>query len=454
MGNISIDPLFANAGANDLNLLSGSDCIDSGSNAAIPAGVTTDLAGNPRISNVTVDMGALEFQDDDGDRVPDGCDTPTVHNLIQATDHFTIQEAIFFAVNGDIIEAEPGIYHEAINFSGRAIVIRSASGNPPDTLIDGTGNFHVVQRVSGEGFGSVLSGFTVTGGNANGASPDERGCGMYCDGASPIIFDCVFSNNTAQFGAGLYNINGTSSSIVNCIFENNAATSVGGAIVNVANYSPTIVQCTFNKDTAGVDGGGLATSNLEGDATISNSILWGNSDSGGMDESAQIFVGPGAFTPAVSYSNVMSGWSGIGAGNINIDPLFADADGSDDTFGTTDDNPRLQAGSPCIDAGDTTAIPAGIFSDLDGNPRAVDDPVKTNTGITVSIAAVDIGAYEFIPGARSLQIVGDLNCDGIVNELDFALMALHWLKRIKEKYSAFSQKKEKDWSYRLMVYTM
>jgi len=41
-------------------LLSGSPAIDAGSNAAIPAGVTTDQRGLPRIVNGTVDIGAFE----------------------------------------------------------------------------------------------------------------------------------------------------------------------------------------------------------------------------------------------------------------------------------------------------------------------------------------------------------------------------------------------------------
>jgi len=60
VGNINADPLFVNAAAGDLQLEPGSPCINAGSNAAVPAGVTTDLAGNPRILGGTVDIGAYE----------------------------------------------------------------------------------------------------------------------------------------------------------------------------------------------------------------------------------------------------------------------------------------------------------------------------------------------------------------------------------------------------------
>lgn len=79
VGNISTDPLFANSGAGDFRLRAGSPCIDAGSNAAVPSGVTTDLDGHARFADYVcapdcpsapagscgtapiVDMGAYEF---------------------------------------------------------------------------------------------------------------------------------------------------------------------------------------------------------------------------------------------------------------------------------------------------------------------------------------------------------------------------------------------------------
>ncbi|MEM6261472.1 MAG: choice-of-anchor Q domain-containing protein [Bacteroidota bacterium] len=58
--NIAGDPLFADASAGDLRILVGSFVIDAGVNDSIPAGITTDLAGNPRIQGTSVDMGAFE----------------------------------------------------------------------------------------------------------------------------------------------------------------------------------------------------------------------------------------------------------------------------------------------------------------------------------------------------------------------------------------------------------
>ncbi len=57
-GNIVVDPLFADAEDGDFRLLAGSPCLDAGDNAAVSG--ATDLAGNPRVQNGTVDMGAYE----------------------------------------------------------------------------------------------------------------------------------------------------------------------------------------------------------------------------------------------------------------------------------------------------------------------------------------------------------------------------------------------------------
>ena len=95
-----------------------------------------------------------------------------------------------------------------------------------------------------------------------------------------------------------------------------------------------------------------------------------------------------------------------GGGNIDADPSFADADGADDTAGTADDDVRLQAASPCIDAADNDLVPADAADldgdadvaettplDLDRNSRFVDDAAVADTGNGTAPIA-DIGAYE------------------------------------------------------------
>lgn len=57
------NPMFVDAAADDLHLQSNSPCINAGWNAFAPTNVTPyDLGDNPRIAQLTVDMGAYEFQ--------------------------------------------------------------------------------------------------------------------------------------------------------------------------------------------------------------------------------------------------------------------------------------------------------------------------------------------------------------------------------------------------------
>ncbi len=90
-----------------------------------------------------------------------------------------------------------------------------------------------------------------------------------------------------------------------------------------------------------------------------------------------------------------------GITNIGDDPLFLGPLGPDLLAGTQDDNLRIASGSPCIDMGDDTALPADaedldgdldIFEplpiDLAGGPRDLDGDGDTSS-------VVDMGAHEF-----------------------------------------------------------
>ena len=384
-------------------------------------------------------------------------------------DHTSIQAAMDAANNGDEILVSPGTYLENIDFNGKAITLRSASGDPADTIIDGGGNGSVVTCASGETSSTVLDGFTITNGSAtygggmynsissptvtnctfSGNTATSRGGGMYNQlNSSPTVSHCIFSGNTASSGGGgMYNENGNPT-VTNCTFSGNTANAGGG--MNNSESSPTVSHCTFSGNTAGWGGvmynrysspavtncvftgntsdygGGGMRNTQNSSPTVTNCILWGDSPDE-IDNS-------GGSTPTVRFSDLQGGLPANtidGGGNIAVDPLFVDADGSDNMAGTEDDNLRLLGGSPCIDAADTTALPVGVFTDLDGNPRGLDYPLRVNTGIgvdTMSLAGTvyaDMGAYEF---QADCGIPGDINCDGIVNLLDQALLALHWLE--------------------------
>ena len=325
----------------------------------------------------------------------------------------SIQTAIDNTVDTDQIVVAPGTYFETIDFLGKAITL-SSSGGPAVTSIDGTGLVgSVVTCVGGKGPSTVLRGFTITGG-----SLDVSG-GMLNIFSSPTVTNCVFSSNTGDLAGGMLNFD-SSPTVTNCTFSGNSGSNLaggmynamssptvtnctfsgnvgvfGGGMYNVLGSEPTVTNCTFGGNTVTDQGGGMYCA--DSSPTVTNCILWENSDLGGMDESAQIHVASGI--PVVNYSCVQGGWSGVGGvGNIDSDPRFVDELGLDGVPATGDEDLRLDVGSPCIDAGDNTALPMGIDTDLDGNPRFVDAVNYPDTGNPPGGGPiVDMGAYEADP---------------------------------------------------------
>ncbi len=80
---------------------------------------------------------------------------------------------------------------------------------------------------------------------------------------------------------------------------------------------------------------------------------------------------------------------------------------------------RVRSGSPAIDSGNNAAVPAGITTDLAGQPRFADDPATPDAGLGIP-PIVDRGAYEFQP------CLGDLDGDGAVGILDFLALLAAW----------------------------
>ncbi len=199
---------------------------------------------------------------------------------------------------------------------------------------------------------AVLDGFKITGGNADGFYPKYEGGGMYNRSSSPTVINCSFSGNSAYFGGGIYN-HSSSPTVTNCTFSGNSA-SYGGGTYNSASAFPSFTNCTFAGNSPD------EFRYVGGWPTITNSIIWGNLILLNGNISNSIIKG--------GYNNC----NNCPGGNGNVDPLF---------ISTT--NLRLQACSPAINAGSNTAVPSGITTDLDGNPRFY------NGG------TVDMGAYEF-----------------------------------------------------------
>ncbi|MDM8005332.1 MAG: right-handed parallel beta-helix repeat-containing protein [Phycisphaerae bacterium] len=212
----------------------------------------------------------------------------------------------------------------------------------------------------------------------------NRGGAIYSAGY-PAINRCFLSGNSAQdSGGGLYSIIPTKAPVLyNCLFTGNTAGNVACAVFDNS-VGATLTNCTFNTNLNAQGGEALLLfGGSANKARVTNCIFWGHatSISGGQ--------------PAVTYTCIQGGHDGTG--NIDRDPLFVDADGPDDVAGTEDDNLHLSESSPCIDAGYNYACwLAGLTVDFDGNPRFSDCPAVPDSGNGLP-PIVDMGAYEWIP---------------------------------------------------------
>ena len=218
--------------------------------------------------------------------------------------------------------------------------------------------------------------------------------------ASPslTLVDCSLTNNSAVVGGGVFNQNGTALLINSTLIGNQVSGDVGlgGGILLLSNSSAVLTNTTISANSAS-QGGGMWI-NINSSATVTNGILWDNSPD-------QI-----SGSATASFSNVQDGWPGVG--NIDADPVFVDPANGDY---------RLSPGSPCIDAADNTALPKGVVTDLDGNPRFVDDPATKDTG-NGDPPIVDMGAYEF----QALLCPWDLDSNGSIDVSDLLLLLGSW----------------------------
>lgn len=269
----------------------------------------------------------------------------------------------------------------------------------PAVLDGNDAAYHVVVGAAN----SLLDGFIVRGGYANGEEPHNVGGGMLNDGVSTAVVNCTFSNNRSEWhGGGIFNRN-CAAGIVNCTFNNNTAANNGGAIYNEGDdddgsggsggsgIHPIISECTFRDNRNSRFGG--AVFNHYCPAEITNCIFGGNyanHNGGGVycDNSDATIRGcifrtnqsinGGTILPIVVFSDIDQEGFGVewtvtadSDGNIRMDPLFAA--GPLGAFYLSNAAAGEPFTSPCIDAGSGTALALGLHdrtTRTDGEPDA------------------------------------------------------------------------------------
>ena len=252
-------------------------------------------------------------------------------------DFTTIQAAINSVSDRDVIELCDATYSGSgnynIDYKGKAITVRSQSGNPNACIIN-CGGQNGFKFVNDETNDSILEGVTVQNGScgivcgvvgllppfgqSHFGSPTIDNCiitnnssggGMSCiEGSEPLIRNCIFSGNTrlggllggAGDGGGL-NCEESSPTLDNCTFINNsAACSFGACVARGGGMScfagaPTLTNCVFYNNNAKSAGGGFAC--LSSRPTITNCIFSDNvAGTGGLGFGGGVASGESAPT--------------------------------------------------------------------------------------------------------------------------------------------------------------
>lgn len=181
-------------------------------------------------------------------------------------------------------------FFEAIDFKGKNIILRSGDVDNPDdetvypekVIISGRGqNTHTVVFDGGENSSAVLKGFTITEGYATGATIlDKSGGGIYLEGSSPTISDCIITGNRAfRDGGGIHCEDGADPLIMNCTISDNIAGGMDGGGIYCYDSSPQIINCLIVNNRSNRDGGGIYFngSSTAGEPVVNNCTIADNS---------------------------------------------------------------------------------------------------------------------------------------------------------------------------------
>lgn len=328
---VNADPLFVNPVAATLSpAISGdyrvqkcSPALNRGLNSYVPGSINNDLDYTPRINYATVDLGAYEKQlqfaipspsgivyvdiTKNGDGSSWGNAVAELADALVAAKYDIAITQIWVAKGTYYPKYTASLNELSCNTNNRSnsfVLVNNVklfggfAGAETDTagrdfvsnetILNGdigvlnqkNDNCTHVIVASGSVGQAELNGFTVkngTGLNSNSAQningnlvPAYSGAGVICVSSSPVISNCIISDNEAMYspegkGGGVYIDINSRPLISDCIFQDNAARTAGSISIR-SNLNPTITHCNFINNSAGIYGGGIIT---EGNSSVS-----------------------------------------------------------------------------------------------------------------------------------------------------------------------------------------
>jgi hypothetical protein len=221
----------------------------------------------------------------------------------------------------------------------------------------------------------------------------ENGGGIWSQGTTVVVSNCLVFNNRAGQASGGIQLGG--GIMANCTVSNNLAGTTGGGVQKQYTGAGTCRNSLIVGNQAGTQGGGICLSLTGGSANfaVQNCTIAGNAaDSGGGIYLAHtnyqalncIVAGNAAATSnnvgSTNLLNVAFSCSpdlvGGTNGNIAADPKFVGV-GSGAGTNWTGGNLRLKASSPCVGTGTNLSWMASAV-DPDGNPY---NPAAPSMGV-------------------------------------------------------------------------
>ncbi|MCA9755511.1 MAG: right-handed parallel beta-helix repeat-containing protein [Candidatus Eisenbacteria bacterium] len=260
----------------------------------------------------------------------------------------TIQSAVDAAASGSIVELANGVFtgvgNRGVQFGGKAITVRSASGVPDSCVVDAEGLDRGFYFRDGETQASVLEGISIRNGAVTGGG---RGGGIACVlGSSPTIRNVAIRGCTSEAEGGAFYASSGSPLLEECLVSGNAATEGAGVFIE-GTASAYLVGCTVSGNSATLSGGGVRAGGVG--AVLERTIVWGNC----APQGPEVYLAISGLAADFFCSSVDStGVTGTGTASYDehtlfADPLFCDFDSCGAAPAITGDY-TLSSFSPCL----------------------------------------------------------------------------------------------------------